>query len=236
MSRIILLTVFCLIAIGQGISLVNAEGRIIGGREVSISKHPYQVSIRRKTCATCAYLHACGGRPIVFIRADGYIARVKEIVIHENYQPALSKNDIALLILNPSLPLNDLNTQPASLADEEPKADSLAVVSGWGYTSESGECSLKLQEVEVNIIDRIKCNATYGYDRIEESMICAGSALGGKDACQYDSGGPLIANNKLIGIVSWGTGCARPEYPGVYVNVFYFKNWIENLAKINNSL
>jgi len=50
-------------------------------------------------------------------------------------------------------------------------------------------------------------------------MICAAVPGGGKDACQGDSGGPLVVNGTLVGIVSWGIGCAEADYPGVYSNV-----------------
>lgn len=58
-------------------------------------------------------------------------------------------------------------------------------------------------------------------------MICAGDTkLGGRDACQGDSGGPLVCDGQLAGIVSFGQYCGYAAYPGVYVNVSYYRNWI----------
>ena len=55
---------------------------------------------------------------------------------------------------------------------------------------------------------------------------------GGKDACQGDSGGPLICeidgHAVLTGVVSWGFQCATEGYPGIYADVWHYKDWIQN--------
>lgn len=63
-------------------------------------------------------------------------------------------------------------------------------------------------------------------------MLCAGNARGGKDACQGDSGGPMATRDTLVGVVSWGVGCGRREFPGVYANVAYLREWIENSSGV----
>lgn len=80
--------------------------------------------------------------------------------------------------------------------------------------------------MEVPVVSDTDCRVSYGVTDIADHMICAGLPEGGKDACQGDSGGPLFANGTQYGIVSWGYGCARPDYPGVYTEVAYFVDWI----------
>ena len=71
------------------------------------------------------------------------------------------------------------------------------------------------------------CNDAYG-NQITSNMICAASP--GKDSCQGDSGGPLVTQENdhytLVGVVSWGYGCAMANYPGVYARVTAQMNWI----------
>ncbi len=61
----------------------------------------------------------------------------------------------------------------------------------------------------------------YHEDQITKNMMCAGVNGGGKDSCQGDSGGPLLdrENGVLVGVVSWGTGCAVDGFPGVYARI-----------------
>ena len=81
-------------------------------------------------------------------------------------------------------------------------------------------------------ITNADCYSDYG-GKITDSMICAGyRGVGGKDACQGDSGGPFVCNDGgkavLAGVVSWGFGCAAPQYPGVYSRVTYVLDWIKS--------
>lgn len=79
----------------------------------------------------------------------------------------------------------------------------------------------------VPIYNQEKCAKAYkNIGTITDRMICAGFDKGGKDACQGDSGGPLVTNNVLVGVVSWGYGCAVPNFPGVYSRVASVRHWI----------
>ncbi|TMW39206.1 hypothetical protein DOY81_015714, partial [Sarcophaga bullata] len=121
--------------------------------------------------------------------------------------------------------------QPIELADHNANIidGSYATLLGWGYTDlNNPEPPQQLRVAEVPIVNQDLCNRQMGY-RITKRMICAGFQSGGIDACTKDSGGPLIANGKLIGIVSWGDDCALPNKPGVYARVSELRGWIENV-------
>merc|ERR1711970_402959 len=79
-----------------------------------------------------------------------------------------------------------------------------------------------------------KVSAIYK-EMVTETMTCAGYMAGGIDGCQGDSGGPLVkvvdGKATLIGVVSWGIGCAAPNMPGIYTNVSYELDWIRKYIK-----
>lgn len=107
-------------------------------------------------------------------------------------------------------------------------------VAGWGAASEGGAQQRYLLKANVPFVSDASCQQSYP-ELIPSEEICAGYPQGGVDTCQGDSGGPMFrrdaSNNWInIGIVSWGNGCARPNFPGVYTEISTFASAIISAA------
>ncbi|XP_030638324.1 serine protease hepsin [Chanos chanos] len=174
-------------------------------------------------------------------------AEVKTVVYHSSYLPFVDPNiddnsrDIAVLALTSPLQFNDY-IQPVCLPTYGQRLidGQMGTVTGWGNTEYYGTLANVLQEASVPVISDAVCNAPDYYDnQITTSMFCAGYEKGGTDACQGDSGGPFVAADclsktsryRLLGVVSWGTGCAMAKKPGVYTKVSRFLPWISTAMR-----
>jgi len=164
--------------------------------------------------------------------------KVLDVIVHPNYgRGSDSGNDIAIIKTEPftfyeyirpaCLPGNDTVMVPGDLLR----------VSGFGHTHPRS-CGSKLMLTDVPLHKDANCTQHLPdymkADFVAESMFCAGPWEGGADACQGDSGGPIVKIDRdshrhsatLVGVVSWGHGCARPKEPGVYTDVKFFMDWI----------
>lgn len=179
---------------------------------------------------------------------------VQLVIKHPSYTNVYMQNDIALLKLSLTLNLdspnstsianemnfsanytNNFNLQPICLPTTQMDRNNFdgwnSTIIGWGHQSEGGSISKTLREVQIPIISNEQCAKAYDDKRIRNEQICA-HYNGGRDSCQGDSGGPLIIHNQnngrvyQLGIVSWGRGCARSKYPGVYTRVSKYVHWI----------
>lgn len=174
-------------------------------------------------------------REYILVMGDTYLIRktsdtlqydVQQIIVHPNFnKPNALENDVAIMFIRGDIPTNRKNVQPIPLNRQVLSANTVCEVSGWGKIN-SAQIPNNLMQAVIPIVAQKVCERNYG--RLPESMMCAGYMVtGGIDACQGDSGGPLTCNKVLAGIVSWGTGCAKPGFPGIYSNVSYFYGWIE---------
>lgn len=167
-----------------------------------------------------------------------------QIVVHPGWNTANGDNDIALLKLSApiaerpasggTLPIQHLDLVPGNVGD---LAGRDVTVTGWGNRKADPpggpppDYPSRLHKVTVPVADQASCVAAYAHlNPVTDNMLCAGQLGSGKDACQGDSGGPLAYQNngtwQLAGVVSWGEGCAHPNYYGVYARVSRYVDWI----------
>jgi len=160
--------------------------------------------------------------------SSAQVRGARRVAVFSGYDPQTIAGDAALITLDQPLDLSDPAVADSLPVMGEGEQAQHALVSGWGTTSEGTELpSSELLLAELDVYDDSACSA-YGPRFIPSVMLCAGRTdAGGKvvDSCQGDSGGPLARvvgpgqADALAGIVSWGDGCARPGFPGIYTRV-----------------
>ncbi|MEU6538629.1 serine protease [Streptomyces sp. NPDC047000] len=149
---------------------------------------------------------------------------VRDVRVNPEYDGATHSGDFAVLTLDAPLPA-DAVIATAGEGDPAYLPGTPATVYGWGDTSGTGRYAHGLYAAPLHVLADDVCERAYpgGADGTYRAgtMLCGGEAEGGPDACQGDSGGPLVAGGKLIGLVSWGSGCGQPGKPGVYTRMSY---------------
>ncbi|EGI68359.1 Chymotrypsin-1 [Acromyrmex echinatior] len=237
------LTVACLAITAHGFP----DTHIVGGRDAPVGKFPYQVSLRksgRHFCGGSIINHntiLTAGHCLVIYRMNpsalksltihagtnllsenGTVYKAKQAIIHETFDSIRIINDIGLLILSTPIEYTKY-IQPISLATTNVAPGSYCILAGWGRIELGGIIPDKLQEIELNVYDQDKCHQSQR--RVQFSHICTLTRIG-EGACHGDSGSPLVSNGFQIGIVSFGTPCARGR-PDVHTRVTSFTKWIK---------
>nr|XP_031299553.1 transmembrane protease serine 5 isoform X3 [Camelus dromedarius] len=165
-------------------------------------------------------------------------ALVERIIAHPLYSAQTHDYDVALLQLRTPLHFSDtVGAVCLPAEDQDFPRGSQCWVSGWGHTDPSHtHSSDMLQDTMVPLLSTQLCNSSCVYSgALTPRMLCAGYLDGRADACQGDSGGPLVCLDggtwRLVGVVSWGHGCAEPNHPGVYAKIAEFLDWIHDTTQ-----
>jgi secreted trypsin-like serine protease len=217
-----------------------AGEQVIGGERASIEANPWAVYLTDSggfqfcggtivaptkvlTAAHCAAGRAPGDLRVVAGREDKQDRRAgvsvipADIWVHQKYVSADQGEDVAVLTLGNALPYTPLPyAEPADRELYQPGTQLRAL--GWGRTSENGRTSRYLLQATLPVLPDGYCAESYP-QFVKTDMFCAGYEGGKIDTCQGDSGGPIVVDGKLVGITSWGEGCARKGKPGVYVRI-----------------
>jgi len=244
------------------VSPISTSSYIVGGKEAIPHSIPWQVSIQTPggfhfcgasivnehwimTAAHCVDDGDANIRVVVGAHSKKHWKNepnakrysVTKVHAHKEYSSRSMHNDIALLEIGDKMAFNQ-DAMPVCMPKknyEWPKGSNL-LVSGWGTLRSSGKSPTKLNQVTIPLYDHAKCAKENGASKIWEHVICAGLNEGGKDSCQGDSGGPLVGQVDgkftLAGVVSWGYGCAKAGYPGVYTHVSHYTDWMNKIMKV----
>ncbi|XP_050574714.1 venom protease-like isoform X1 [Bombus affinis] len=161
---------------------------------------------------------------------------IEYILEHPDYTNGTHNDDIAILKLKKNVPFSEY-IRPICLPIDQPLRNNNfegyhPFVAGWGTVKFGGDLSDELLEVQVPVIGNTECKKRYwpiDKQRITTKVICAGEK--GKDACEADSGGPLMIPQQFtyyqIGVLSSGHNCGTVRFPAVYTRVTsYFDDFI----------
>ncbi|KAF5285990.1 hypothetical protein FQR65_LT12987 [Abscondita terminalis] len=243
-----------------GLSSICASpvDRIVGGSVANIEQYPHHVSLQ------LAENHICSGsiigskwiltaahcveillivqvlKAIVLVgtnnlQSGGQKHSIEQVIVHDEFDPYIVKNDIALLKLSKNVNISDI-VKIVPFDSVPPPDYSACQLSGWGYTSNDWAESPSLnplpllQQISLTIMPLDQCELRL---RVYDTNLCTSGNVG-QGTCHGDSGGALISSGRQVGVASFGIPCGKGE-PDAYTSVAAYTDWIEEYSGISEA-
>ncbi|XP_010349432.1 kallikrein-7 [Saimiri boliviensis] len=239
-----------LLFLAQGASGQGGSDKIIDGAPCTQGSHPWQVALLNGNQLHCGGVlvgeswvltaaHCKMNVYTVYLGSDKLGDRKAQRITawtsfrHPDYNTQTHANDLMLVKLSRPARLSS-TVKKVQLPSSCDPPGTTCTVSGWGTTtSPDVTFPSNLMCVDVKLISNQECSKVYK-DLLDSSMLCAGIPDSKKNACNGDSGGPLMCRGTLQGLVSWGTfPCSQGNNPGVYTQVCKFTKWITDTMRNN---
>lgn len=243
----------------QSCGIASVDFRIVNGLVADIERFPWVVFLQVRyrsvvtrcagTIITARHILTAGhctiwtnnqkATSIVMLYGASKFSTGTKVVVshfyrHEEFDFQTFKNDLAVLLLDAPLKLGPKTRTICLPKSPQDLVGKTVVVAGWGVTSENGTGSPVLRyttQVVWNLQQCVKGLGGIGF--FSPQQICAYKR--GSDACQGDSGAPLMFKNgntyEIVGLVSFGDGCNLEGVPGVYTNIAEYTTWIRNAVQ-----
>ncbi|XP_067329562.1 mast cell protease 1A-like [Anolis sagrei] len=219
------------------------QSQIIGGHEAKPHSRPYIAALKVgdgygcggflvapqwvMTAAHCMddITVVLGAHDLTALEESQQVIGVRSYHVHPEYNPMSIANDILLMKLEFEPVLNkNVQIVPLPKSGGDLPAGTSCSIAGWGLIDED-KVTPRLFETNVDIYNRRKCRMVYPW--LDDGMICAGSHKQLLDTSQGDSGGPMVCNGVVHGIVSFGYSSP----PGVYSRIAHFLPWIQKVME-----
>uniref|UniRef100_A0A2K5UYU2 trypsin n=1 Tax=Macaca fascicularis TaxID=9541 RepID=A0A2K5UYU2_MACFA len=218
------------------------SGSLISEQWVVSAAHCYKSAINSKFSGRGYEYHRIqvrlGEHNIKVLEGTEQFINAAKIISHPKYNNKTLNNDIMLIKLFSPAVIN-ARISTISLPTAPPAAGTMCLISGWGNTLSFGaDYPDELQCLDAPVPTQAECEASYSGE-ITSNMFCVAifllhlSILLVPSSPQGDSGGPVVCNRQLQGIVSWGYGCAQKNKPGVYTKVYNYLAWIKDIIAAN---
>ncbi|CAH0695421.1 unnamed protein product [Spodoptera exigua] len=248
----------CVVGLSAVSAVPTKQSVIVGGSLAVISQYPSVVGLLYSsnwnnynqvcvgtivttksilTAAHCVYgdavykWRARAGSSLA--NSGGTVYAINSCTIHPSFSFRTMNNDIA--ILRTAVAIINSSAKPVSIAGINYNLPDNQVVwaAGWGTTLVGVAPGEQLRHIQGWTINQKTCASSYATfgANVTANMLCFGWPLGGvRDQCQGDSGGPIYHNGNLVGISSWGYGCANAAYPGINTRISKLATWIQTNA------
>ena len=165
----------------------------------------------------------------------GKLVGVRSISTHPDFDDGAGEANADVGVIRLRAPLKGVTPIGLAAPEDSPAWQPGMPLGLWGWGNRAGgdgqNFPRQLQDGTVQRYTDARCDDLYGRYFNPASQLCAGQPDGRVDACQGDSGGPLTATRPdgrivLVGVVSFGEGCGRPEFPSVYTKLSRYRTYL----------